>query len=147
MSVVLAALAGHRYSTRARDGQDIPRRVSAQTPRDESCGEARDAARERRYGERWRPRPAWHDERERGARIMARTEDERRVEADERLPPVVELTREEARALFDARAREWMGMSGEEFLRRYDAGEFDEIFDDPDHPEVLDLVMMRPFAR
>ncbi len=78
---------------------------------------------------------------------MARTEDERRVEADERLPPVVELTREEARALFDARAREWMGMSGEEFLRRYDAGEFDEIFDDPDHPEVLDLVMMRPFAR
>ena len=78
---------------------------------------------------------------------MARTEDEKRAESDEMLPPVVELTREEARALFDARAREWMGMSGEEFLRRLDAGEFDNIFDDPNHPEILDLAMMRAFAR
>jgi hypothetical protein len=39
-----------------------------------------------------------------------------------------------------------MGMSGEEFLRRYDAGEFDDIFDDPDHPEILHLAMLRSFA-
>ena len=77
---------------------------------------------------------------------MARTEDEKRVESDEMLPPVGELTPEEGRAFFDARAREWMGMSGEEFLRRLDAGEFDDIFDDPDHPEILDLFMLRSFA-
>ncbi len=57
------------------------------------------------------------------------------------------LDKDEGREYFDARARELMGMSGEEFLRRLDAGEFDDIFDDPNHPEVLHLAMMRPFAR
>lgn len=33
---------------------------------------------------------------------------------------------EEARALFDRQARKFLGISGEEFLRRYDAGEFRE---------------------
>ena len=32
----------------------------------------------------------------------------------------------EAQAIFDAEARRVMGMSGEDFLRRYDAGEFDD---------------------
>ncbi len=59
------------------------------------------------------------------------------------------LTDEEARAIFDQKARATMGMSGEEFLRRYDAGEFN------DHPDTsaqedLDfwrLVMTIPFGR
>jgi len=57
------------------------------------------------------------------------------------------LSRKEGWELFDARARELMGMSGEEFLRRYDAGEFDEIEDSPDDPGVIHLVMIMPFAR
>ena len=44
---------------------------------------------------------------------------------------VKELTAEEARAHFDAQARRLLGMSGEEFLRRLDAGEFDDQVDQP----------------
>lgn len=58
------------------------------------------------------------------------------------IPGVVELTREEGRALFDRHARELLGISGEEFLRRYDAGEFDECAE-----EVVELRMLIPFFR
>ena len=77
---------------------------------------------------------------------MARTEDEKRVEADEMLPPVVELTPEEGRAFFDEQARTLAGMSGEEFLRRLDAGEFDEILDEPEYGHLMYLYMIRAFA-
>jgi hypothetical protein len=78
---------------------------------------------------------------------MAKTDDEKRVETDEMLPPVVELTPEEGRAFFDARVREEMGIGGEEFLRRLDAGEFNEILDDPDYPYLIYLCMISPLAR
>lgn len=52
------------------------------------------------------------------------------------------LTREESRALFDRQARRRVNMSGEEFLRAWDAGEFDE---DPE--SVMFLAMLIPFAR
>jgi hypothetical protein len=61
--------------------------------------------------------------------------------------PIRFLSPEEGRALFDQRAQELLGMSGEEFLGRCDAGEFDCIFDDPEHPEILDLYMPTTFAR
>ena len=53
---------------------------------------------------------------------------------DEKLPPVRELTKEEAWELFDQQTQAWLGISGEEFIRRYHAGEFtDEQLDrDPD---------------
>jgi hypothetical protein len=57
------------------------------------------------------------------------------------------LSREEGRALFDQRARDLLGISGDEFLRRWDAGEYDAVADDPDHPEIMDLVMLRSFGR
>ena len=57
------------------------------------------------------------------------------------------LSREEGRALFDQRARNLLGISGDEFLRRWDAGEYDAMVDDPDHPEIVDLVMLRSFGR
>lgn len=57
------------------------------------------------------------------------------------------LTPEEGRAFFDEHARKLTGMSGEEWLRRYNAGEFDAIHDDPDHPEVVQLELLIPFAR
>ena len=61
--------------------------------------------------------------------------------------PVYEMTLEEQREQFEWRVREWMGISAEEFLRRLDAGEYDEIYDKTSHPlglKVVELDMMRP---
>ena len=60
--------------------------------------------------------------------------------------PVRILDDEEAHAFFDATARELVGMSGEEFLRRLDAGEWDEVIDDPEYADHLYLSMMRSFG-
>jgi len=54
---------------------------------------------------------------------------------------------EETRQAFDAQARQFMGMSGEEFIRRWDAGEFAAIADDAEHPEIMRLAMLIPFGR
>ncbi len=54
-----------------------------------------------------------------------------------------ELSRDEGRALFDRQARYHLGISGDEFIRAWNAGEFD----DPDRPEVMEVVMLLPFAR
>jgi hypothetical protein len=59
---------------------------------------------------------------------------------------IVILEDDEARAYFDATARELLGMSGEEFLRRLDAGEWEEVIDDGEHSDHLYLAMMRSFA-
>jgi hypothetical protein len=53
-----------------------------------------------------------------------------------------ELTREQARELFDRRARAELNMSGEEFIRAWEAGELD-----PDDDHVIALWMILPFAR
>lgn len=55
-----------------------------------------------------------------------------------------ELTQEEGRALLDEVAREYLGMSGDEFLRAWDAGEFDG---DADRPEVMRVAMLIPLGR
>jgi hypothetical protein len=67
--------------------------------------------------------------------------------AEDTTPQVRFLTREEGRAFFDGQVRERLGMSGEEFLRRWDAGEYREIADDPDHPDVMYLHMIENFGR
>lgn len=54
-----------------------------------------------------------------------------------------DFTPEEGKRLFDEAARRYMDLSGEEFLRRWDAGEWK---DDPDHYPVMRLVMLLPFA-
>lgn len=59
--------------------------------------------------------------------------------------PMGWLTAAEAREIFDQEARRLLGMSGDEFLRRYDAGEFDP--NDPDHTSVVDLSMIASFGR
>lgn len=53
------------------------------------------------------------------------------------------VSEEEGKALFDERARFYMKMSGDEFLRRWDAGEWK---DDPDQPGVMTMLMFMPFA-
>lgn len=56
---------------------------------------------------------------------------------------VVEATADEGRALFDRAARDGLGVTGVEFLARYDRG----YYDDTDDPAVAGVVMLIPFAR
>ncbi len=63
------------------------------------------------------------------------------------LPPAYVVTPEEGRRMYDDAVRKYMGISGEEFLRRLDSGEYDSIADDPDHSEIMDLAMLRSFGR
>ncbi len=57
---------------------------------------------------------------------------------------VRELSLEEGRRLFDKKARQYFGISGDEFIRRFEAGEYG---DPDDSPSVMRLVMLLPFAR
>ncbi len=57
------------------------------------------------------------------------------------------LSDDEARKEFEAAARQWLGISGEEFLRRWDAGEYREVFDDEDHYGVLMVATLIPWVR
>jgi len=52
------------------------------------------------------------------------------------------MSAQEARAYFDDEARRLVGMDGEEFVRAWEAGEFD---DNPDRPGVMELVIILPF--
>jgi hypothetical protein len=54
------------------------------------------------------------------------------------------VTPEERWAIFDQAAQHYLHMSGEEFIRAWDAGEFAE---DPDHPAIVSVYMLRPSDR
>jgi hypothetical protein len=54
-----------------------------------------------------------------------------------------ELNRDEARALLDAQAWRYLKMSGDEFQRAWEVGEFD---DDPDRPEIMRVAMLLPLG-
>lgn len=56
---------------------------------------------------------------------------------------IVELSSEEGKKLLDRRARQHLNISGDEFLRKWDAQEFD----DPDDPRIVRLALLIPFAR
>jgi hypothetical protein len=55
-----------------------------------------------------------------------------------------ELSPEEGKRLLDEQARRYLGMSGQEFVRAWSEGRFD---DNPDRPEVMRVAMLLPFAR
>lgn len=57
---------------------------------------------------------------------------------------VHEVSREEGRALFDKTARKLLGISGDEFLARWDRGDFDR---EPEAEAVARVAMLIPFAR
>ena len=57
---------------------------------------------------------------------------------------VHELTEQEGCELFDRQARRNLGMSGEEFVRQWEAGKFD---DNPDRPEVMSVAMLLPLVK
>src|SRR5215211_627069 len=66
---------------------------------------------------------------------------------DHDLPPVIWLTPEEERQMFDEAARQWLGISGEEFVQRWQAGEYADIPDDLEHRRYIELNLMIPLAR
>ena len=55
-----------------------------------------------------------------------------------------ELTPEEARDLLEHAARRYLDMSADQFIRAWEAGEFDA---DPDRPDVMYVAMLLPLAR
>lgn len=57
------------------------------------------------------------------------------------------LTVEEERAHFDTQAREIVGLSGEEFLRRLDTGDYRDLLDDPAHADITYLALLSHIAR
>jgi hypothetical protein len=63
------------------------------------------------------------------------------------VPDIVWVSPEEGRRMFDEAAREWAGMSGEEFIRRYEAGEYADMVESEDNRHIVDLVLMIPLAR
>ena len=68
-------------------------------------------------------------------------------QSDDDLPPVIWVTPEEVRRMFDDAVRRRLGMSGEEFIRRWEGGEYDEVFDKPGFLYLGHLASMIPFAR
>lgn len=58
--------------------------------------------------------------------------------------PLEQFTEDEAHETFDKNARFYLGMSGNEFLQRWDAGEWQ---DDIDQPGVISMYMLMPLVR
>lgn len=63
------------------------------------------------------------------------------------IPGVDVLTWEEGVALFDRDARRDLGISGEEFLRRWDAGDYQPVPDTVEGRAIERLAVMIPFVR
>lgn len=59
---------------------------------------------------------------------------------------VIELSSDDSMSMFDAVTREAMDLSGEEFLRRWDAGEWQHM-DLDDVPGLVDVWMFLPAVR
>jgi hypothetical protein len=69
------------------------------------------------------------------------------VEASDYDNQVVWLSRDDEVAYFEEQTQALLGMSGEEFRRRLDAGEFAAVIDDPDYSDVLYLALLARVAR
>jgi len=57
------------------------------------------------------------------------------------------VTPEEGRVLFDREAQRTLGISGEEFLRRWDNGEYQPVPDDTEGRKIARMSMITSFAR
>ena len=57
------------------------------------------------------------------------------------------LDDDEARDLFDRDPRRLMGMSGDELLRRYDAGEYNRPLEDPEEENIMLMLMSLDLVR
>jgi hypothetical protein len=62
-------------------------------------------------------------------------------------PKSLDLTPEEARDYFESEVQRLLGISGEEFLRRIDAGAYDDVIDKPGHWQIGHLEMLSSVVR
>jgi hypothetical protein len=71
------------------------------------------------------------------------------TESEERDAPegVTCLSGEAARAYFEQEIQRLLGMSGDEFLRRYDAGEYEHMEDSVENRNVLEASFLIHFGR
>ena len=67
------------------------------------------------------------------------------VEGAENL--VIHLTPEEELESYTRQVAKHTGLTVEEFLARLDAGEWDEVIDDPEYREILSLAVMANVMR
>ena len=82
--------------------------------------------------------------------MVARREnraEESEVVEDEDFENVHILTEVEAWEFFNDQVLRTLGISGEDFLRRWDSGEYRSISDTPQGRKISRLVMLLPFAR
>ena len=63
------------------------------------------------------------------------------------IPGVHIASNQEGHNLFDYQARKQLGISGEEFLARWDAGDYRNIADPATARKVRRLIMLTPFVR
>ena len=61
--------------------------------------------------------------------------------------PGTVLPAEEGRRLFEREARRLLNMSGEEFLQRWDAGEYRQLPDTPATWKIMRVAYLIPFVR
>lgn len=69
------------------------------------------------------------------------------VKSLQEIPGVDVVTREEGLAIFDRDARQALGISGEEFLRRWDAGAYQPVPDTVEGRAIGQLAVLIPFVR
>jgi hypothetical protein len=71
------------------------------------------------------------------------------IESEDRDAPegVTYLSGEEARAYFEQEIQRLLGMSGGEFLRRYDAGEYEHMKDSVENRNFLEASFLIHFGR
>jgi len=63
--------------------------------------------------------------------------------AEEAVDEAQFLDEEESRRLFDEIAQRYLGISGQEFVRRWERGDYN---DDYERPEVIRVAMLRALA-
>lgn len=56
---------------------------------------------------------------------------------------IAQITPDEGRRIFEQQAQQRLGITGQEFIRRWDAGEYEAV----DTPEVIGLAMLLPLGR
>ena len=57
------------------------------------------------------------------------------------------LTADEGRELFEREARRLLGLSGKEFLRRWEAGEYRDLPETPETRKLMRVAFLIPFGR
>ena len=78
---------------------------------------------------------------------IGRSQESDATVANGSIPGVHVTTPEEGTVLFDRQVRKTLGISGDEFLRRWDEGRYSQARDNAEGRKIRRLAMLIPFAR